>query len=108
MNHIDEFRSPDFHGVAQECFAVLLVITIIALAAAGGKIRASQLLVILFASYSGLYASRNLLVASIRLILIAGPMLSAALPDTGYNAESPDRTRNFLLRFSSFALRMVS
>ncbi len=47
MNHIDEFRSPDFHGVAQECFAVLLVITIIALAAARGKIRASQLLVIL-------------------------------------------------------------
>ena len=108
MNHIDEFRSPDFHGVAQECFAVLLVITIIALAAARGKIRASQLLVILFASYSGLYASRNLPVASILLILIAGPMLSAAVRDTGNNAELPDRTRNFFSRCSSFALRMGS
>src|SRR3989442_337341 len=106
MNHIDEFRSPDFHGVAQECFAVLLVITIIALAAARGKIRASQLLVILFASYSGLYASRNLPVASILLVLVAGPLLSAAVRDAGNNAKLPDRTRNFLSRCSSFALRM--
>ena len=106
MNHIDEFRSPDFHGVAQECFAVLLVITIIALAAARGKIRASQLLVILFASYSGLYASRNLPVASILLVLVAGPLLSAAVRDAGNTAKLPDRTRNFLSRCSSFALRM--
>jgi len=106
MNHIDEFRSPDFHGVAQECFAVLLVITIIALAAARGKIRASQLLVILFASYSGLYASRNLPVASILLVLVAGPLLSAAVRDAGNNAELPDRTRNFLSRCCSSALRM--
>ena len=106
MNHIDEFRSPDFHGVAQECFAVLLVITIIALAAARAKIRNSQLLLILFASYSGLYASRNLPVASILLVLVAGPLLSAAVRDAGNNAELPDRTRNFFSRCSSFALRM--
>jgi hypothetical protein len=106
MNHIDEFRSPDFHGIAQECFAVLLVIAIVALAAARGKIRASQLLGILFASYSGLYASRNLPVASILLILVAGPLFSAAVRDAGNNAELPDRTRNFLSRCSSFALRM--
>src|SRR5437899_11687428 len=106
MNHIDEFRSPDFHGVAQECFAVLLVITIIALAAARGKILASQLLVILFASYSGLYASRNLPVASILLVLLAVPRLCSAVRDAGNNAELPDRTRNFLSRCSSFALRM--
>jgi hypothetical protein len=106
MNHIDEFRSPDFHGVAQECFAVLLVITIVALAAARAKIRPSQLLVILFASYSGLYASRNLPVASILLVLVAGPMLSGAVRDAANSAELPDRTRNFLSRCSSFALRM--
>jgi len=108
MNHIDEFRSPDFHGIAQECFAVLLVITIVALATSRGKIRASQVLVILFASYSGLYASRNLPVASILLILIAGPLLSAAVRDAGNSTELPDRTRNFLSRCSSFALRMGS
>jgi len=103
MNHIDEFRSPDFHGIAQECFAVLLVITIVALATSRGKIRASQVLVILFASYSGLYASRNLPITSILLVLVVGPLLSAAVRDAGNNAALPDRTRNFLSRCSSFA-----
>jgi hypothetical protein len=106
MNHIDEFRSPDFHGVAQECFAVLLVVTIIAFYAAHRKIRASQLLVVLFASYSGLYASRNLPVASILLILIAGPLLSEAVRDAASNAQLPTRTRSFLSRCTSFSLRM--
>ena len=32
MNHIDEFLSPNFHGVAQQCFVVILLITIVALA----------------------------------------------------------------------------
>ncbi|HEV2730529.1 MAG TPA: hypothetical protein VGV15_10910, partial [Terriglobales bacterium] len=106
MNHIDEFRSPDFHGIAQECFAVLLVVTIIAFYVARGKVRASQLLVVLFASYSGLYASRNLPVASILLILVAGPLLSAAVRDAANNSELPSRTRRFLSRCSSFAMRM--
>src|SRR5437762_14373311 len=35
-------------------------------------------------------------------------MLSAAVRDTGNNAELPDRTRNFFSRCSSFALRMGS
>jgi hypothetical protein len=106
MNHIDEFRSPDFHGVAQECFAILLVVTIIAFYVAHGKVRASQLLIVLFASYSGLYASRNLPVASILLILVAGPLLSAAVRDAASNSELPRRTRRFLSRCSSFSMRM--
>jgi hypothetical protein len=106
MNHIDEFRSPDFHGVAQECFAILLVVTIIAFYVAHGKVRASQLLVVLFTSYSGLYASRNLPIASILLILVAGPLLSAAVRDAANKVELPTRTRRFLSRCSSFAMRM--
>ena len=106
MNHIDEFPSPDFHGVAQECFAILLVVTIIAFYVAHGKVRASQLLVVLFASYSGLFASRNLPVASILLILVAGPLLSAAVRDAANNSELPTWTRRFLSRCSSFAMRM--
>ncbi len=48
MNHIEEFRSPDFHGVAQQCFVILLIIAITALAVAREKPRVSQVLVILF------------------------------------------------------------
>ena len=35
MNHIDEFLSPDFHGVAQQCFVLILLITIVGLAMGG-------------------------------------------------------------------------
>ena len=82
MDHIDEFQSPNFHLVAQKCFAVLLMLTLVALAAKGresGLVRASEALVVLFAVYSGLYASRNLPVSALLLILVIGPRLSNAL-----------------------------
>src|SRR5207245_5755792 len=31
MDHIDEFLSPNFHGFPQKCFALLLLVTMIAL-----------------------------------------------------------------------------
>src|SRR5271170_3315679 len=60
MNHVSEFLSPDFHGIAQQCFAALLLVTVAALASARRRPAPARLLVILFAAYSGLYASRNL------------------------------------------------
>ncbi len=79
MNHIDEFQSPNFHYVAQKCFAGLLMLTLVALAAKKRKPSLSQLLVVFFAVYSGLYASRNIPVSSLLLILIIGPPLSDAM-----------------------------
>src|SRR5208337_3856037 len=81
MDHIDEFQSPNFHGAAQRCFAVLLLLALIALAVRrreAQRIRASDALVVLFAVYSGLYASRNIPVSALLLILIIGPWLSDA------------------------------
>jgi hypothetical protein len=85
MDHIDEFQSPNFHGVAQKCFAVLLLLTFVALAAKKREtcqLRASEGLVVLFAAYSGLYASRNIPVSSLLLILVIGPWLSNATQET--------------------------
>jgi hypothetical protein len=80
MDHIDEFQSPNFHGVAQKCFAILLLLTLVALAAKRrGPVLASEFLLILFAVYSGLYASRNIPVSALLLILVIGPRLSDAL-----------------------------
>ncbi|MFZ0142725.1 MAG: hypothetical protein WAL08_00090 [Candidatus Sulfotelmatobacter sp.] len=82
MNHINEFQSPNFHYVAQKCFAGLLLLTLVALAVkkrAAGPARVSQALVVLFAVYSGLYASRNIPVSSLLLILVIGPWLSGAM-----------------------------
>jgi len=77
MDHIDEFQSPNFHGIAQRCFLVLLLITLIVLAVRGSEVRISAGLTVLFAVYAGLYASRNIPVSSILLVLVVGPLVPA-------------------------------
>jgi hypothetical protein len=76
MDHIDEFQSPNFHYVAQKCFAGLLLLTMVAFAAKRREVSASDGLLVLFAVYAGLYASRNIPVSSLLLILVIGPWLS--------------------------------
>jgi hypothetical protein len=83
MEHIDEFQSPNFHGVAQRCFAVLMLAAMVALASRARALRVSEMLVILFALYSGLYASRNIPVSSLLLALVIGPLLSGAIKNLG-------------------------
>ena len=107
MNHIDEFRSPDFHGLAQQCFAALLLITIVALAAGGRRLRTSQLLVILFAAYSGLYASRSLPVSSLLLTLILSPLLSQTLADASADVAIMASVRRVLSRLHDFSQRVT-
>ena len=75
MNRIAEFRSPDFHGWAQRAFAIILLLTLIALATALRSIPLSRFLVVLLSVYTGLFSSRNLPVSSMLLVLIIGPML---------------------------------
>ena len=75
MDHIDEFQSPNFHGIAQKCFLALLLIAIAALVANGRKLRASGILVVLFAVCAGLYATRNIPVSSTLLAAIIGPII---------------------------------
>ena len=74
MDHIEEFQSPNFHGVAQRCFLLLLLSVLGVLVVRGRELRASQALTILLAVYAGLYASRNIPVASILLTMIAVPL----------------------------------
>jgi hypothetical protein len=73
MNRIAEFRSPDFHGWAQRSFAMILLLTLVALA--GQRVRLNHFLVLLLAVYAGLFSSRNLPVSSMLLVLIVGPLL---------------------------------
>jgi len=104
MEHIDEFRSPDFHGIAQRCFLILLLITVAALAARGRELRMSQILTVLFAVYSGLYASRNLPVSSVLLVIIVGPVVSRGFqprrPSLSLGESSP------FSRMNEFEARM--
>jgi len=105
MDHIDEFLSPNFHGLPQKCFAVLLLIGIVGVALSRRKIATSQLLVLCFAMYTGLYASRNIPLASMLLALIVAPMLSRTLEDRASEAESTG-AKGGLVRWHSFGMRI--
>ena len=78
MDHIEEFQSPNFHGVAQKCFLALLLTALAMLAVRGRELRVrvtvSEGLTLLFAVYAGLYASRNIPVSSILLVMVVGPL----------------------------------
>jgi len=84
MDHIDEFQSPNFHGVAQKCFLLLLLITLGVMAIRGRELRMSQGLTVLFVVYAGLYASRNIPVSSILLVMVVGPLLPAVEGQRGF------------------------
>jgi hypothetical protein len=103
MNHIDEFLSPNFHGLPQECFAVLLLITFLALAVVPRKPRLSDLVITVFAVYSGLYASRNLPVSSLLLTVIVSPFLSSSIREASANRNLPAGTRAVFSRCRTFA-----
>jgi ABC-type multidrug transport system fused ATPase/permease subunit len=111
MNRIEEFKSPDFHGWAQRSFAVILVLVLIAFAgnrrsSNGGKLRLSHLLVVLVAAYAGFYSSRNLPVASMLLVLVAGPILWENLVALAGKPGAWPWVRNGAARISQFSDRM--
>ena len=106
MNHIDEFLSPNFHGVAQQCFVVILLITIVALALARGKPSLSRVLVLLLATYSGLYAARSLPVSSLLITLIVAPLWTQALSEARENSNLSSRLRALVSRWQAFTARM--
>src|SRR3984893_5054019 len=106
MNHIDEFLSPNFHGVAQQCFVVILLITVVVLAGARHKPPLSRVLVLLFATYSGLYASRSLPVSSFLFTLIIAPLWTQALAEARDNPSLSLRLRGFLSRWLSLTSRV--
>jgi hypothetical protein len=105
MDHIDEFQSPNFHYVAQKCFAGLLLLTLVALAAKRRELNTSRGLVVLFAVYSGLYASRNIPVSSLLLILVIGPWLSDAMVRLTEKKRGLDSTA-FLHRMQAIDLSL--
>lgn len=107
MKHINEFLPPNFHGAPQLCFAAMLLLTILTLALARARVHLSHLFVIMLAVASGLYASRNLPVASILLTLIIAPLLSQVFSGAASNPQTPPRLSSFLKRVQSWSSRMT-
>jgi hypothetical protein len=108
MSQISEFLSPDFHGAAQQCFAVLLIVTILAVASAAQRLAPSRVLVLLLAAYSGLYATRNLPTSSLLITLIMAPLLSDTVAQAGKSSTMASWLRRLFSRVDSFGSRMRS
>jgi hypothetical protein len=108
MDHIDEFLSPNFHGMGQKCFAVLVLLALIAAAMAHRKVGLSHLLVMLFAIYAGLYAARNIPVSAILLGLTVAPLVSAWLSGIAGNRDLAGGVRWLAGRIDSFGIRMAA
>jgi hypothetical protein len=110
MDHIDEFRSPDFHGWAQRCFVALLLLVLVSFVAAAPsarrKLRLSNLLVLLFAIYAGFYSARNLPISSMLLALITGPILWESFVSLANSPVAWRWLRNVASRISNFSDRM--
>lgn len=108
MDHIDEFLSPNFHGLGQKCFAVLVLLAVIAAAVGRRKLGLSHLLGMLFAIYAGLYAARNIPVSSILLGLIVAPLLSGWLSGSAGDRDLASGVRWLAGRIDSFGTRMAA
>lgn len=106
MDRITEFRAPDFHGPAQQCFAILLLIAIVTLTSARRKPPLVHVLVILFAAFSGLYATRNLPTSSLLLVLLLAPMLSQSVAGAGDNPGIASWLRGLFSNVQTFGARM--
>jgi hypothetical protein len=108
MDHIDEFLSPNFHGLGQRCFAGLVLLAVTAAAVAPGKMGLSRLLTVLFAIYAGLYAARNIPGSAILLGLIVAPLLSVWLRGIASERELASGVRWLAMRIDTFAGRMAA
>jgi hypothetical protein len=105
MDRIDEFHSPDFHGWAQRCFAVIVILMLTAFVGSRRKLRLSHMLVALLAVYAGMYASRSLPVSSMLLVLVVGPILWDQLVSFDQRPGAWVLLRNSARRISLFSAR---
>jgi hypothetical protein len=108
MDRISEFLSPDFHGAAQQCFAALVLITLVAVASARRKLSATHLLVLLVAVYGGFYATRSLPTSSLLMVLIIAPVLTESVAGMAANVDAAGWLRGLAARMNAFGERMGS
>ena len=106
MDHIQEFQSPNFHGIPERCFAALVLLALLGLMLARTKLALRDALLLLFAVYTGLYASRNLPVSSILIAFVIGPIWSQALTDASLNNLISRSPHGPLARLAAWQTRM--
>ena len=89
MDHISEFAAPKFHGGAEKYFVALVVLAFLTAVLAARRLRPVDVILILFATYSGLYAIRNIPVSSMLIALAIAPALSEAIRAAAQPSDLP-------------------
>jgi hypothetical protein len=79
MQHIDEFRTADLHGLPAQFFLLLIAMTIAGIILARFQLRWSEWLLVAFSVFSGLWGARNIPFAAMLLTMVAAPLFSRSL-----------------------------
>ena len=89
MDHISEFAAPKFHGGAEKYFVALVVLAFVTAVLTARRLRPIDVILMLFATYSGLYAIRNVPVSSMLIALAIAPALSEAIRSAAQRSDLP-------------------
>ncbi len=77
MDHIEEFQSPNFHGVAQKCFMALVLLSVAVVIVRGRELRWSGAWTLLFAFVQGCTRRAVFRFHRFCLAMVVGSLLSA-------------------------------
>lgn len=97
MQHINEFRRPDFNGIPAQAFLLMIALAGVAIVAARGRMRWANWLLVIFAIFSGMYAARNIPFASMLLMMVTAPLLTGKLERRTTFFAGLERWRNIEL-----------
>jgi hypothetical protein len=89
MNSINEFMSPNFHGSAYRYFEALILLSLPAVAWGRRKLTETDLLLLLLAIHSALFAARNIPLAAIMIGYATARPWAEALSSRRRHRRSP-------------------
>ena len=108
MDNISEFLSPDFHLAQVKTFALLLIATLVALAVKKNRTAPLDVLVLGISAWIGLYATRNIPIASILLTLTIAPILGGAIRESMHDGGTAEWLRTLAEKSEGFSSRIIA
>ncbi len=108
MDHILEFLSPNFHDAAVKVFEILLLLSIVCVTLWARRIRAIDLLLVLFSAHIALYSARNIPIAAILLSATIAPLLADVFRSGERWLRLPASIRQMFASIERFSTRMMN
>ncbi|HEY1271918.1 MAG TPA: hypothetical protein VGF08_08030 [Terriglobales bacterium] len=103
MQHIDEFRAPNLHGLPAQVFLLMLLVTLVVAIVIRFRLRCLEWLIVIFSAASGLFAARNIPVAGMLLTMVVAPFFSRIT----LLRESPSPLSKRIERWRALSIRIT-